>query len=321
MSTSLPLGSGAMAGTARRVRRWVAAFRRRATGSPQPPPQGGAGKRAKGACRVCHGQRVRSRTVSHVKFDRELKVRICRDCGHVGIPGNRHDYTQTRSTDELGLAPRVGTEDVPGREFGMAQLAVDVLGRRGLSVLVYGAGRSVDNKHIARLEPVSRVAIGDVFKARDDAEFVDVSKPARERFDVVIASEVIEHFVDPRKEFRRLFSYVADDGLLVCSTNLYDGGNLNKQAYIWGRGHVSYYSPEALRILARLGGFQLDLRVPYAAAAGVGPRKRYVLLSRSADVMERIVHYFGRHQYAPSERAHRLERRMARAAGKQPADG
>ncbi len=169
-------------------------------------------------------------------------------------------------------------------------------------MLVYGAGRSVDNMHIQRLKRVKRVAIGDIFKARDDADFVDTSKPAAETFDVVIACEVIEHFVNPHQEFDRLLSYVRDDGLLVCSTNLYNGGDLDKQVYIYGRGHVSYYTPKALRILAEARGFHIDFRVPRAAAAGVGRRKRYVILSRSADVMDRVVDYFGRNQYAPSER-------------------
>ncbi len=127
-------------------------MRRRLGAAPPPPPKKKVEKRKKGACRVCFGERVRRRRVTNPTFDRELRVRICRDCGHVGIPGNTHDYTQTQSTTELGLAPRVGTEEVPGREFGMARLALAALGRRDVSVLVYGAGRSVDNKHIERLK-------------------------------------------------------------------------------------------------------------------------------------------------------------------------
>jgi hypothetical protein len=278
---------------ARRLRR-PAAEATRAAGAEQPP---------KGACRVCHSTEVRRREVTHPKIGRTLAVRICQQCGFVGIPGNVRDYSQLTSVEQLSNAPRVGTEEVPGREYAMGQLGVEVLGRTDLSVLIYGAGRSVDNRHIAGLEGVSRVAIGDVFRAREDAEFVDVSRPASQPWDIVIAAEVIEHFVRPRAEFRRLFGYVTDDGLLVCSTNIYDGGALARQAYIYAPGHVAYYSPEALRRIAKEHGFGVDFRMPLTAPerAGRHNRKRYVLFSRSTEVMERVSDYFGRHTYAPSE--------------------
>lgn len=259
-------------------------------------------RHVKGTCRVCGSDQVRKQIVSDHKSDRTQPARVCRSCGHVTLPTNTHDYTQTESTNELALRPRVGTEEVPGREFGMAKLAAAVLDRPGLSVLVYGAGRSLDNRHIATLPQVSRVAIGDVFRARDDVDFVDLTQPVRDVFDVVVACEVIEHFVDPRREFARLLGLVRGDGLVVCSTNIYDGGDLNRQAYVFGRGHVSYYSPAALRLLARNNGFLLDFRLPRAALGTVGPRKRYVLFSRSPQVMEAISDYFGSHPYAPSEK-------------------
>lgn len=226
---------------------------------------------------------------------------VCGQCRYVHLPDNVHDYTQSTSTESLGAAPRVGTLDQPGREFGMAELGVDVLGRSGLSVLVYGVGRSFDNVHIAKLEQVDRVAIGDIMVIRDDADFVDIAKPAAETFDIVIASEVIEHFVDPQPDFAQLFGFVADDGVLICSTNINDGRSLDRTAYIFGRGHVSYYSPQALRTVATSHGQRLDFRVPLAATGRAGPRKRYVIFARSGAVMDAVSDYFGRHVYAPSE--------------------
>jgi hypothetical protein len=75
---------------------------------------------------------------------------------------------------------------------------------------------------------------------------------------IVVACDVIEHFEYSRAEFSRLLSYVVPDGLLVCSTNIYDGGDLSRHRHIHYRGHASYYSPAALRSIARRNHVLLD---------------------------------------------------------------
>jgi hypothetical protein len=278
--------------------RYVAAARRRIKTQPGPQARAGAG-----GCRVCGSANVAERVVS-ASFSAEpkqIKVMVCRPCGHVAMPENLFDYNTVKSEKQFELAKRVGTETVPGREFGMTTMAVDILRRSGLDILMYGVGRSMDNVHVQQLPKVSRVAIGDVMQFRDDAEFVDITKPATQKFDIVVASEVIEHFVQPTEEFPRLLSYLADDGVLVCSTNIYDGGKLEGHRYIFLRGHTSYYSPKSLRAIARQNKVHVDFRVPVAAMGKVGRRKRYVLMSRSQAVMDSVSDYFGSHMFAPSE--------------------
>jgi SAM-dependent methyltransferase len=257
--------------------------------------------RPKLTCLACEQPAVRTRIVVRLATGRQMTTQICGACGYVHLPENGHDYTTSTSPKSLGMAPRCGTNKRRGREFGMAQLGVAAVGRTGLRVLIYGVGRSKDNLHIATLAEVDRVAIGDIMKIRDDGEFVEISQPAEERFDVVIACEVVEHFVDPQPEFAKLLTFVADDGIVVCSTNIRDALPLPRVHYIFGRGHVSYYSPEALRAIARRLGARLDFRFPLAATGGAGERKRYVILSRSDEVMDRVSDYFGSHEYAPSE--------------------
>lgn len=230
-----------------------------------------------------------------------FRLRICRVCGHVGNPENTFDYRGYDRIDDLTEAARIGTRDRQGREFHMAQMAIDILARDDLDVLIYGAGRSFDNHHIAALAQVRAVAIADIMRLRDDAEFVDALAPAPRPFDVVVASEVVEHFLDPRPDFARLLDFVADEGLLVCSTNLYDGGWLGKQSYVFVRGHTSYYTAESLARIARLNGALLDIRIPLVATGYGGPRKRYLLLTRSPAVIASIARYFAARQYAPSE--------------------
>jgi SAM-dependent methyltransferase len=279
---------------------------------------GVAATKAKPPCLVCGAADTRARVVTSRRNGRQMTALVCVNCKYVHLPENAHDYTQSVSTKSLGVAPRVGTKNRTGREFGMAQLGVEVLGRKELSVLIYGVGRSLDNVHIGKLSEVGRVAIGDIMKIRDDAEFVDISKPAAEPFDIVVACEVIEHFADPQNDFANLFAYFADDGVLVCSTNINDGHRLDGQAYIFGRGHVSYYSPEALRAVASKHGVRVDFRVPLSGTGPAGPRKRYVIFTRSDAVMDRVSDYFGRHMYAPSESPTITRRRASRprAAGR-----
>ena len=95
------------------------------------------------------------------------------------------------------------------------------------------------------------MAIGDLVQLRYDAEFLDINQPSTDPFDVVVASEVLEHFPDPHANFENLFSYVKDDGIVVCRTNIRDYIPMSKVTYVWWRGHVSYFSPEALRAMTR----------------------------------------------------------------------
>jgi hypothetical protein len=254
-------------------------------------------------CLACGVSRPKLKTIRYSKDPTTVcEVRICRSCGHVGNPDNIHDYRRFKKPEQLPMRARVGTEDRAGREFHMAKMAAEIMGRSALSVLVYGAGRSVDNRHIGALARVNRVAIADVMQVRNDAEFIDINRRTSGQFDLVIASEVVEHFLNPREDFPALFRYVDSSGLLVCSTNVFDGSNLEKHKYIFTPGHTSYYTPEALMYIAQSNGFSIDFRVPLVATGYAGPRKRYLFLTRDASLLTAIARYFGRHMYAPSER-------------------
>ena len=252
---------------------------------------------------MCGGADLVARDLAYVRDpQRTCSIRRCRDCGYVAILRSEESLWKERTDLDHGHGSgRVGDESQPGREFHMAKMAVDMLRRPSLRVLVYGAGGSLDNLHIGRLDEVERAAVGDIMRLREDADFVDLNQPARERFDVVVASEVIEHFRDPRADFDRLFGYVERNGLIVASTNIHAGNPLARDGYIFYPDHTSYYSPRSLRLIANDAGFHIDFRAPL-----IGPRmrKRYVFLSRSREVMEDVACYFGAEVYAPSEEAH-----------------
>ena len=254
-------------------------------------------------CLICGSGRLREKRVTYTGDEsKSCAVRTCKSCGYVHLPG--HVESRYLSKTDMEQLPaghsRLGTIDVPGREFHMAKMAVDILGGSGHSVLLYGAGRSLDNHHIAKLPEVRRIAVGDIMKVRDDAEFIDANNPPRRRFSVVVASEVIEHFRSPHEDFAKLFRLVRHDGLLVCGTNIYDGGPLAADRYIFYPDHTSYYAPQVLRRVANQAGMHIDFRSPLV---GQGMRKRYVIFSESAEVMESVACYFGTEVYAPSELA------------------
>lgn len=254
---------------------------------------------------ICGGPRSPYESIA-LRKDPQLVKRIsrCTDgCGFVKIeelPGDF--YRDKTSMEELpGGGDRIGTRETPGREFLMARMAIDILRRKDLEVLVYGIGRSLDNLHIQALRRVRNVAIGDIMKIRDDAEFHDANLPATKTFDVVIASEVVEHFRNPLEDFAKLFQFVAKDGILVCGTNIYAGGDLAKDRYPFYSDHTAYYTPEALAEIARVNGFYLDFRAPRMGR--VRSRKRYVIFTKSPVVLSQVALHFGRVPFAPSERS------------------
>ena len=66
---------------------------------------------------------------------------------------------------------------------------------------------ALDNLHIQRLRRAGTVSIADIMKVRDDAPFIDVNDPGEQRFPVVVASEVLEHFRDPWSDFATLLGW------------------------------------------------------------------------------------------------------------------
>ena len=250
-------------------------------------------------CLVCGSKNTYLQSVE--RKTRTYEIRVCQRCSYVSNFDNTVDYTQFTSVERFKLSPRVGTAERQGREFHMAKMGADILGRSSLSVMVFGAGRSLDYQHIGKLPAVKRVVMSDVVDLGIEADFINIIEGTSERFDLIIACEVVEHFTDPRTEFPRLFDLLTKNGLLVCSTNIYDGGNLAKHTYLYLRGHVSYYSPRAMAEIARRSRMLFDFRVPRIATTTVGLRKRYVLFTRSASVMQNAAVYFGGRPYAPSE--------------------
>ncbi|HYG05374.1 MAG TPA: methyltransferase domain-containing protein [Stenotrophomonas sp.] len=260
-------------------------------------------------CPACNSPAVESEMVACALPGMEqlaFRFLTCRDCGFVSNPDNRHDYLAEGfdGPSTPGESARTGDGLRPRREYRMAQMAADILercvpGRRG-ELLVYGAGLSRDHALIAHDLPFRRIALCDMANFQQVEDFI-AHDSRGETFDVVIASEVIEHFVDLEADFAHLFSKVRHDGVVVASTNLADGAPLQRLSYPFSLGHTAYHSGRSLQAVCRRFGMRVDFRTPANATRGAGPRKRYVLFYRDPQMGEAIAQYFADHHLAPSE--------------------
>jgi SAM-dependent methyltransferase len=252
-------------------------------------------------CLVCGSPDTAVGTATFVKSaDRTIRYRQCGRCQFVQVFDNEKAYV---SAKKYPMSPRIGTETVPGRELHMVKLATDVLGRK-VDVLINGAGISQDFRHAAKIKRVRDVWLSDFVNFHEVPNFFAVGTDPGRRFDVIVACEVLEHFTRPRADFMGLARMLEPGGLMVCSTNIYDGSSdLSRHLYPFIKGHCAYWTPRAIETVARDAGLHVDFRVPEIALGKGGPRKRYVLFSRSPEVMRSVTRYFARHLYAPSEPA------------------
>ncbi len=246
---------------------------------------------------TCVARKLQGRTFDFV---------ICKVCGFIANPTNLHNYVDVGfgATSKPESSTRAGDGITPRREYRIAEMGLDILARLGgtrpADVLVFGSGLSQDHALMKQRLPVGRVALSDMANFQNAEDFVPLD--AREQqFDLVIASEVVEHFTSLDEDFANLFSKVKDGGLVVASTNIHDGTPLQRLLYPFLTGHTAYYTGRALQAICRRFGLRMDCRTPAAALGEPGPRKRYLLFYRDPAVSDAIVQYFADHHLAPSE--------------------
>lgn len=73
-------------------------------------------------------------------------------------------------------------------------------------------------------------------------------------YDLITSTEVVEHFVDPIKEFKHLASLLKDDGYLVLMTNFHfnDHDLFLKWWYRRDFTHISFYTPKTFLRIAKI---------------------------------------------------------------------
>lgn len=80
-----------------------------------------------------------------------------------------------------------------------------------------------------------------------------------QRYRVIVAIEVVEHFHDPAREFALLSGLLAADGILVVMTALADGQrDFRNWHYATDPTHVAFYGSETFAWIARRYGLEVS---------------------------------------------------------------
>ncbi|AXT63440.1 class I SAM-dependent methyltransferase [Aquimarina sp. AD10] len=76
------------------------------------------------------------------------------------------------------------------------------------------------------------------------------------KYDYIICCEVMEHFYDPAKEFKLLYSLLNQNGSLYCKTNLFKSSiDFTSWWYKNDSTHVFFYTSETLNWIQKTYGF------------------------------------------------------------------
>ena len=162
----------------------------------------------------------------------------------------------------------VGAEYDRTSKIYTRSLIPDGNGKKALDI---GCGTGLNSKYIQQNGfnvtgvDISPVAIEKYIKAGNEGHVADISKSLPyddETFDLVFASEVIEHLVDTEKFLNEIYRVLKTDGNLLLSTP-----NSAFWAYrlltIFGKtptnfqhpGHLRFFTPESLENRVREAGF------------------------------------------------------------------
>ncbi len=213
---------------------------------------------------------------------------ICNNCHFVNFPSNTTKELNLE-TDKSGH--RAGSLDKPGREyFYFEAISNYIFPNKKISVCIYGAGLSYDHHHIRSKDNVLECYITDLQNYQESNFFID--NPIK-KFDLVIASEVIEHFENPIENFNHLLSFVSDSGLLLIGTNIHiPGTKIDKLKYPFLLGHCSYWSPESLNMITS----RLKYKLFFMNTSFGGPRKRAVFIFKNEDIINKLILLTGKKQ-------------------------
>ncbi|MCG1010535.1 class I SAM-dependent methyltransferase [Salinicoccus sp. ID82-1] len=79
------------------------------------------------------------------------------------------------------------------------------------------------------------------------------------KYDLITATEVVEHLGDPLHYFKRFAGLLKPDGVLAVMTLFHHNGisHFNNWHYMRDRTHVSFYTPKTMRHIAEQSGLKV----------------------------------------------------------------
>jgi len=156
-----------------------------------------------------------------------------------------HGYTGTM------YSPEPGSEIQYMRLIHMATQLLDRKPLWSCRILDYGCGVGHFVKTARQYLGMSVYGYDLAQNGGNEADDHIFSSLPDMRFDIIVAREVVEHFVNPRDSFATMKRLLNPGGVIAFQTNLYEPGVHDRT---WGyigplNGHISLYSKGALRAL------------------------------------------------------------------------
>lgn len=255
-------------------------------------------------CKMCGCNKVtKQKFIGKVKqnLGKEIDFQICERCHFHYAPDNFYQYVENHN---YGYSPRIGTDKKAGREYHLANFAYNlytqVNDKECPSVLFLGVGESKDHDRIRAEDKFSKSKITDIINYQNSEHHIPLDSP--EKFNAIIISEVIEHFVEPREDFDGIFSKLEDDGILVITVNIHDQkSKIEYLSYPFIGGHTCYYTGESLYAMAEARGYSLDFRNLFGSQGYLGPRKKTLIFYKNPNYQKAIGLYFSKNWQVPSE--------------------
>ena len=185
----------------------------------------------------------------------------CPSCTHIWA----HDYSQMRALIGMGMNDFGGGEPDGGGETEMflARFCAEQFGSK--SILLFGTGptRAFRVLHGEGYDIYGSDVSADVIKFRQDEfgseRFFHPDQLAGRKFDVIISTEVIEHFFRPVAEIKGIVDHLNPEGIFCGSTGFSKDGGVDEgpNFYMAPRGHVIYWSEGSLKAAFQRFGLSL----------------------------------------------------------------
>ncbi len=224
-------------------------------------------------CRLCLGQTKKREVYNRHFFE-------CYSCGFI-FAG---DFAEFVAKMGAGMSGSWGNPETGGeREDFLVRFLAEELQKE--SFMLYGVGSTlafpvllsegydvygcdVSKSVIAYRQ--NEYGINRFFHANDLHDL-------NQRFDIVVACEVIEHFNHPRAQISTLVNSMKSDGIFCGTTNFYPGGSIEDDqivGYMSLRNHVAYWSERSLSHILNEFGMKL-ITFEMVCPGSVKPDRKY----------------------------------------------
>ena len=211
---------------------------------------------------------------TNVKIDQAYKKNfiICNHCGFIFAEKAFQDFVIGKNirfevpTDFENLPAWSGPSKGGYREYYLARMLEKDLGME--SFFLYGPGESPAFQNLKdeglniKSCDLNPILINYYWNRYGKEHFFHPETiPAEEKFDVIVAVEVFEHFQDPHYYFQMLTDHLKEGGIICGTTDFYPGGKLENDVepgHLTPDNHIVYWSNSSMQYLAETKGMSVE---------------------------------------------------------------